>query len=202
MTDKLQTVGLLLAAGRGSRFDPNSPGRKLRQQLSGRSIALHSLLALSQTVDTVIIAVRDLNDEFALDAGKLGATIVQPPDADLGMGHSLAHLARIAFANHPLAVTWIVALADMPWIQVDTLRALQAESQRTDCIVQPRYGGVPGNPVVFPARFAAELMRCVGDVGARTVLRTHPEQCRALDVDDGGVLRDVDVPADIAANPT
>ena len=198
MADNVRTIGLLLAAGRGRRFDPNSPGRKLRERLSGQSIAMHSLDALSQAVDAVIVAVRDPDDEFAVEARQSGAKIVQPPDADSGMGHSLAHLARIAGADFPLATTWIVALADMPWIQVGTLLALQAESLRTHCIVQPRYGGAPGNPVVFPARFAAELMQCVGDVGARAVLQAHPAECRALEVDDPGVLRDVDLPGDIA----
>ncbi len=195
----MRTIGLLLAAGRGRRFDPTSPGRKLREQLSGRSIAVHSLDALSKAVDAVIVAVRDLDDEFALAARQSGAKVVQPEDADSGMGHSLAHLARIAIANYPLASTWIVALADMPWIQPDTLRVLLAESLRTNSIVQPHYGGAPGNPVVFPVRFAAELMQCAGDVGARAVLQAHPTQCRALEVDDPGVLRDVDLPEDVAA---
>lgn len=197
MADSVSTVGLLLAAGRGHRFDPASPGRKLREQLSGQSIAMHSLVALSKAVDAVIVAVRDLDDEFAVEARQSGAKVVQPRDADSGMGHSLAHLARIAITDYPLAITWIVALADMPWIQADTLRALQAESLRTDSIVQPRYDGAPGNPVVFPIRFAAELIRCVGDVGARAVLKAYSAQCRTLDVDDPGVLRDVDLPEDI-----
>lgn len=197
MNNPVHTVGLLLAAGRGRRFDANAPGRKLREVLNGQSVAMHALTALAQSVDTVVVAVRDANDGFAVDAESRGALVVCPPDADSGMGHSLAHAANAVVARYPSALTWVIALADMPWVRAETIRALVEASRLHDCIMQPRHNGLPGNPVVFPARFSSELERCEGDVGARVVLRAHASECRMLDVDDAGVLRDVDVPGDL-----
>lgn len=59
--------------------------------------------------------------------------------------------------------------------------------------------GRQGHPVVFGRTFWPELMRLTGDEGARSVLRSHRDCCVLLEVDDAGVLRDVDTPDALAA---
>ncbi len=88
----------------------------------------------------------------------------------------------------------------MPWVSPATVAMLVTRSRTLDAIVQPTYNGDKGHPVVFPARYLSELAACGADVGAKNILRAHASNVLALDVDDAGVIRDVDVPEDI--NPT
>lgn len=190
-------VGLLLAAGRGERFDAAVPGGKLEQVIDGRSVAEHALMALLASCDAVIVAVRSFDSAFARRARELGAELLVPTEATLGMGHSLAALAAAATARHGGTRTLVVALADMPWVQADTVRALVDASQRRDAIVQPEFAGERGHPVVFPVAFADALAACRGDVGARELLRREATRVVALAVADSGVLRDVDTREDL-----
>jgi molybdenum cofactor cytidylyltransferase len=118
------------------------------------------------------------------------------------MGHSLA--AGAAAANG-----WryaFVALADMPWVLANTLAELRAlmekqlASRHGPVIVQPTFDGVPGHPVGFSADLFPALRALQGDEGARRVLRSHTGAVLHVEVDDPGVLKDLDTPNQIAAD--
>jgi molybdenum cofactor cytidylyltransferase len=65
-------------------------------------------------------------------------------------------------------------------------------------VVRPRYAGAGGHPPLVARAVWPRLAAC-GDApdGARGVLRAAP--CLDVDVDDPGVVRDVDVLADAEA---
>ncbi len=195
----MRTVGLLLAAGEGTRFDPARPGRKLEVLTDdGMSVAERSLIALSDAVDAVVVATRSDESSVAAIARRHGAQVVVSGYAHLGMGHSLAAGVEAALQRFPNVRWLVVALADMPWVKSTTIRSLIEKAVADDCIVQPGCDGQRGHPVVFPARYASELIGCSGDVGAREVLRAHAHDVFLMDVSDAGVLRDVDTPRDLA----
>jgi molybdenum cofactor cytidylyltransferase len=60
--------------------------------------------------------------------------------------------------------------------------------------VQPRYEDTPGHPVGFSREFFAELLDLDGDEGARSVVRAHRDVVEFVDVDDPGVVTDLDQP--------
>ncbi|OXH80996.1 molybdopterin-guanine dinucleotide biosynthesis protein MobA, partial [Burkholderia multivorans] len=85
---------------------------------------------------------------------------------------------------------------DMPWIAASTYEALTRALDADDAsIVAPAHRGVRGHPVGFAAHHYDALAALDGDTGARALFKTAP--VRLLDVDDPGVLRDVDTPADL-----
>ena len=49
----------------------------------------------------------------------------------------------------------------------------------------------------FPASYAAALASCTGDTGARDLLRQNADHLQLVAVNDSGVVRDVDTPADL-----
>ncbi|MDE2259940.1 MAG: hypothetical protein KGK17_06425, partial [Betaproteobacteria bacterium] len=59
-----------------------------------------------------------------------------------------------------------------------------------------RYRGQRGNPVGFSSHFREALMALRGDQGARRLLDVHRQEVCWLDVDDPGILLDIDVPND------
>ena len=58
----------------------------------------------------------------------------------------------------------------------------------------PVAGDRRGNPVLFSHQHAAELRELTGDVGARTLLRRHEDLVVEVELEDEGVLLDLDTP--------
>lgn len=112
-----------------------------------------------------------------------------------GVGHSLALAAQCLRAKKQLPSSAMIFLADMPFIQVDTLRTLVSQAQ-TDAIIAPVYKGRRGHPVIFGSEFFADLEQLQGDTGARHLLVQYASQLVLVDVNDQGTIIDIDTPAD------
>ena len=190
------TVGILLAAGRGTRFG----GDKLLAQLGsnsglageciGATACRHLLLALPR----VIAVVRPDDAALAAALGAAGARIVRCVDADDGMGASLACGVRATRD----AAGWVVALADMPWIEPSTIARVAAAVAEGAPVAAPFHRGARGHPVGFSSACYAALAALTGDEGAKSVVAAHHDSLARIDVDDAGTLRDIDTPADMA----
>ena len=185
-------VGLLLAAGQGRRFGAD----KLMQPLAdGTPVAVAAAWALKAACPESIAVLRPEQDELAGWLAAEGLTVIRAVAAHGGMGHSLA----AGVAASPDVDGWLVALADMPCIQADTLRAVADAIATGAVLAAPTYAGRRGHPVGFAARWRDALMVLEGDEGARSIIRRNAGLLLAIETDDPGVLQDVDTPADLAA---
>ncbi len=152
-------------------------------------------LAVVRPEDLTIVALIDALAESTdglTDA--LNVDTVLAERAALGMSQSLA-AGIVAAADADYA---FVALADMPFVRLDTLAKLKAmmETAAKDAIVRPRFNGAPGHPVGFDRAHFEALRSIEGDEGARQVVTDHPANVIDVDVDDPGVIRDIDIPGD------
>ena len=185
-------TGVLLAAGLGSRFDPDGMHNKLLARMrDGTPVAHEAAHRLLAVVPRVVAVVRPGSDALARLLNDAGCEVVFAPAAERGMGASLA--AGIEASDD--AEGWIVALADMPRIQPSTIEAVARTLDGGASIVAPFYEGQRGHPVGFGAEHREALMSLDGDSGARSLLMSG--RVVRLDVDDAGVLRDVDTPGDL-----
>ncbi len=183
-------VGILLAAGSATRFG----GGKLRAPLDdGTPVGVRALRNLLPCVDTVIAVVRPADEALARQLAENGATVTVCPHAGDGIGQSLAWAIRTT----PLGRGWVIALGDMPWIQVATTRRIVDALDVGAALVAATHRGERGHPVGFSRAFFAELAALTGDEGAKTVLHAHATELRLIETEDAGVLRDVDTPADL-----
>jgi molybdenum cofactor cytidylyltransferase len=66
-------------------------------------------------------------------------------------------------------------------------------------VAAPFHDGRRGHPVGFGAACFDALATLDGDAGARDVVAAHGDALVRLEVDDPGVLRDVDTAADLGA---
>lgn len=187
-------TGILLAAGRGRRFDPEGRRNKLLQRLPGGDfVVAASARHLLSCVSRVIAVVPPEDGGVADLLRSLGCEVTVCLVADTGMGASLVQAIR-----HSLpAEGWLVALGDMPFVAPSTLDALRDAVLAGAAIAVPTCGGRRGNPVAFGAEHRDALLVLAGDQGARRLLQTHPVS--EIAVDDPGILRDVDTPADLLA---
>jgi molybdenum cofactor cytidylyltransferase len=185
-------TGILLAAGVGSRFDPQGLQNKLLARLpDGTPVAHEAAHRLLLVVPHVLAVVRPGAEALARLLNDAGCDVAFAPAAERGMGASLA--AGIQASED--AEGWIVALADMPRIQVATIEAVARALDGGAPIVAPFYKGQRGHPVGFSAEHRDALLALDGDSGARALLTS--QRVMRLDVDDDGILRDVDTPADL-----
>lgn len=187
-------TGILLAAGRGRRFDPAGARNKLLQTLPGgepvvAASARHLLACLPRVVAVVAPSDGGVGDILR----ELGCEVTVCPEADTGMGASLVHALRHA---QP-AEGWVVALGDMPFVADATLAALRDAVLDGAGIAVPVHEGRRGNPVAFGACHREALLSLGGDQGARRLLQAH--RVTEILVPDPGILRDIDTPSDLPA---
>jgi molybdenum cofactor cytidylyltransferase len=187
-------VGVLLAAGSGSRFG----GDKLLAKLAdGRPLASAALSALAAGVDSVIAVVRP--GDAALEAllSTSGALVAVCAEAAEGIGASLACGVREVQRRFPEAQGVIIALADMPWVSSSTVASVATALRRGAALAAPTYRGTRGHPVAIGARYFADLQTLSGDEGAKKLLAAHGPELELIAVDDPSVLRDVDTQSDL-----
>lgn len=190
-------VGVLLAAGLGSRFDPTGSSLKLLQPVrAGRHGGIPVVAAaarnLRSAVGRTLAVVRPRDHPHQRDLHALlereGCELVICAQAEQGMGASLACGIRASRD----ADAWIVALGDMPAIAPSSIAAVVDALRAGQVTAAPAYRGQRGHPVGFSSRCRNALLACEGDRGARAVLAEFTPHLIA--VDDDGILFDVDYP--------
>lgn len=190
-------IGVLLAAGFSRRFGEQD---KLLQPLpDGRPIALAAAENLVKAMPVSVAVVRPNNQALADLLKNAGLNIVYCDKPDAGMADSLSAAIEYAAQFRESNNGFVIALADMPDISPDTIRAIAKELDAGAAIVAPVYQGQRGHPVGFSAGFYPELTQLTGDEGARSVLKRHAHEIRLLPCDDAGILADIDTPADLIA---
>lgn len=186
-------VGILLAAGRGRRFDPSGHRNKLLQPMAGgEPVVVASARSLLAVLPQVVAVVAPHDDGVAQALRALGCDVTVCPRADDGMAYSLVHALRHSL---PAAHAWLIALGDMPHVRESTIRALSGAVAGGAVIAAPVSGGRRGNPVAFGIECLPALLALEGDQGARGILKLHP--VTEVVVDDSGIFQDIDLPADL-----
>ena len=198
-------VGILMAAGRGRRFDPLGQRNKLLQALPGGDpVVVASARKLLTVLPSVIAVVPPDDGGVGAQLAALGCDVTVCPDADSGMAASLVHAIRHSLsivqpapAHLPahLPDSWLVALGDMPHVAPATLQALAAALAAGAPIAAPVMAGRRGNPVGFGRAHLQALLALEGDQGARRLLQGFP--VTEVLVDDPGIFWDIDTPDDL-----
>lgn len=191
------TAGILLAAGFSRRF---GAADKLMHGLSdGRPLALAAAHNLLQALPLTIAVVRPDNLALAELLTAAGAHVVHCAAQSQDMSASLSTAVRHAAGLSPTTDGYVIALADMPYIQPQTIGSITAALTGGAGIVVPTYRQQRGHPVAFAAKFRSELESLSGDEGARSIVRRHQEEVCFLKCDDPGVVADIDTPSDLRA---
>ena len=184
-------AGILLAAGSASRFGSN---KLLHPLLTGVPIAVTAARQLKAVFPRCLAVVRPGAQELSNALAAEGLEIVVCRDADQGMGASLACAARAA----GYADSYVIALADMPFIRASSLAAVRDALIAGAPFVAPYFRTRRGHPVGIAGKFYAELLACAGDEGAKKLLAAHASELVKIPIGDPGVIRDIDTPGDLA----
>ena len=123
---------------------------------------------------------------------------VHNPDFAEGLSTSL----RCGLAALPAQIDGaVICLGDMPRVSAALVDRLIAafDPGRGRAICGPTHRGKRGNPVLWAARYFAEMQAISGDVGARHLIGEHAEAVCEVDWDDDAALVDIDTPEALAA---
>ncbi len=195
--------GLILAAGLGERFSAAVGGdgaglKQLARLSDGRSVLYASVRNMRAAVESVIVVVRDdpeLVEHANEIVAELGGKIVVNARAAEGMATSIGCGVDAA----PDADGWLIGLGDMPCIRPHSIEKIAAALASTQGIVVPFHlqKQQRGHPVGFGRKFADELRLLVGDGGARELISRHNKSVSVVELDDDGIVFDVDLPSDM-----
>ena len=187
---RLRIAALLLAAGASRRFGSD----KRLHSIDGVPLLARTLDVYRRALPEVAVVIRPHQPDVAAIVRTANCRIVEAADARLGQSRSLAAGVRAMQGHDGL----LIGLADMPFVEVDTLRLLVASMvAQPQQIVRPRSEGRPGNPIGFPSRLFESLTQIEGDQGARQIVAASDDVV-AVDVDDPGIHQDIDRPPDLA----
>jgi molybdenum cofactor cytidylyltransferase len=188
--------GVILAAGRSERM--GRPKALLPCGPGGDTFVHRLALALREGGVEEVLVVGRRDDEglrAEVEALPVPARYVENPRADEGQLSSL--LAGLSAADRPGIGALLMTPVDAPLIMSGTVAALIAEFLATHApIVRAVHRGRHGHPVIFAREMFQALRHANPALGARGVVRTHTDRVVDLEVNDPGVLGDVDTPGD------
>lgn len=191
-----RVAAIVLAAGQGRRFAAAAPqaGPKLLAGVQGVPMlqaTVHALRTAGAT-DVVIVVAHDASALLRDLADRQADRVAVNENPDRGM------LSSIQAGLRGLSVTPAVCLvmpADMPFVRPASV-AQVIDAAATGRTVSPRYRGRGGHPVALSPALRARVG--VADAAGSLKPLLYADDPWLLEVDDPGILRDVDVPADLA----
>jgi CTP:molybdopterin cytidylyltransferase MocA len=188
-------VGIVLAAGQSSRM--------------GRSKALLACVPSSETflarvvrvlreggVPDVVVVGRPEDAALRAHVDGLAPPTAFAENRDAARGQLSSLIVGIDHARRHGASAVVVMPVDIPQVKPATVATLLAAFASPAPILRVAYAGRHGHPVLFRDVVFEELRAADPAIGAKAVLRAHAADVLNIEVDDPGVLRDVDVPDD------
>jgi molybdenum cofactor cytidylyltransferase len=198
--DPARVVGLVLAAGRGTRMGHGQ--NKLLAELDGKALIAHAVdAALGAGLAAVWVATGHEAQRVHAALGARPVRFAHNPEFASGLASTL-RAGLLAMGGDCDAV--VVLLGDMPHVRADDVRCLVTAFERSGrrAICVPEHAGRRGNPVLWPVSERDALLELTGDMGGRELLRAREAQLVRVPLEHAGVLFDVDTQSDLAAVAT
>ena len=186
-TPHSNTLGVLLAAGSGTRF--SGPHHKLLSEIEGQTVISRSLTAMTGSgLDGFIVV------SGALDLSNHIGDLEEVHNSEWKTGQRSSVIAAMNFARNHGYDAIVVGLADQPFL---TSEAWNNVASSTSPIAVATYNGTRGNPVRIHSSVwdTFEGLQTDADAGARSLIHLHPELVREVACE--GNSADIDTTEDL-----
>ncbi len=182
----MSPAGLILAAGESSRMGRD----KALLPYAGTTFVGHLVRLFLSQVSPVVVVVGHHADTIRAAIPPLPSLqVVLNPHYQAGQLSSLQTGLRGLTAEHVL-----LTLVDHPAVAPTTLEALLAHPAAP--LVVPRYQNRRGHPILLSRPLIDEILALPTEATAKQVIHGHLAEAVLVDLDDPGILCDVDTPAD------
>jgi molybdenum cofactor cytidylyltransferase len=184
-------LGVIPAAGRSTRIGGGP--KPLLETGSGTFLARVVRALRDGGVGEVVVGVRDDPGPVAAEARRCGAKALVPEGVDEGPIATVRSVLRRTEAGGPLPAAIVLLPADYPLVSPSTVAAVLAAWRRSGAsLVRPRHEGRTGHPPLFAGPLLDALLSPHLPRGARSVVEEHGDEAVLVDVDNPGILVDVD----------
>jgi molybdenum cofactor cytidylyltransferase len=182
------------AAGASTRF--GSP--KLVAGVDGLPLLQRTLASLLDAGVARIVVVTRAGAAFptvpALADPRV--TRIDNPDPARGMFSSIQTGLAVAGGDVVLVLP-----ADMPFVAAATVEAVAARAVASGAVIVPTHAGRRGHPLAIPRTLCARLAALAPETTLKDALASAGASRLEMEVDDPGVVHDVDVPDDLTRQP-
>lgn len=152
---------------------------------------------LLQAIPHSVAVLRPQNAILAATFERIGLQVVYCHENQQGIQQTMADSLTTAIRHLDEVDSYVIALADMPYIQPATILEVSSALQTRTSIVVPTYRTQRGHPVGFSAKYRNDLLALQGDQGARSIIQRYAHEVTFLATEDVGILKDIDTPADL-----
>jgi molybdenum cofactor cytidylyltransferase len=182
---------VVLAAGESKRM-----GRPKQTLPYGTSTILQTVLdnALASPVDGTLVVLGAVADKIAPLLANVPVRTVVNPDFRAGMLSSVQRGIRALPASARAA---LIFLGDQPAVGPETAgRIVAAYRASGRGLVLPVHAGRGGHPLLIDLKYRAEIEGLSSGIGLRELLARHPDDILRVEIEDPGVILDIDTPED------
>jgi molybdenum cofactor cytidylyltransferase len=183
----VSVAALILAAGESRRM-----GRPKALLPYRGATFLSTIVSTLQSCCSPVIIVLGAHSEEILDVATDAGVFVTNKDYLLGQITSMQCGLRAA---PPETEGILLTLVDHPAVTQSTIEALLTPVSGSDLVRIPRFDGRRGHPIWFSNQLIPEFLKLPPTASARDVVDGHAGEIRYVDVDDPGILADIDDPA-------
>lgn len=193
-TAPCRVSAVVLAAGESARMGET----KQLLRVGGRTLLERTLECAhnSNVAKTILVLGHDA-DAIRRELPRAllgGVTVVINSAYKQGMASSLREGLSAVGEDARAA---LIMLSDQPFVRSDTInRIIERYCASEAEIVIPYYKGRRGNPVLLGRPVFQEAMSLKGDTGCRAIFASHADRTLEVNVDDAGILLDIDDRAD------
>ncbi len=168
---------------------------KLLLPFHGKPVLQHVVDAAHKSSLSPLVLVLGSESDAIRSQIKSGtALLVENRDYSSGYGSSLQ--AGLRALDEPCTGAMFL-LGDQPLVTTKTIEALLTAFLKEPCRwVAPSWRGQRGNPVITPASWFDRIFALVGDTGPRKHLKDPAARLKLVEVEDEGVVFDIDSPED------
>ena len=181
---------IILAAGRSTRMGEAKQLLRLGENsVLGKTLENVRTAGVDEIVLVLGFSAETIRQQLPISVID-GLKIVVNQDYEQGMASSLREGLS---ALDPQTDAALIVLADQPFVRPETLDQIIDRHRCSNAqIVIPLYKGFRGNPVLLDRSVFPEVMALDGDVGCRAIFGSHSEGIVKVEVNDVGILLDID----------